>query len=113
MLWPILEPRKPRGRQGVLDLGGLGDHRPAPLEAAQLTPVLSVASLLGMKLTEPLSDELFREQCRRQMDRPLTDRLRYGFCRVYKPVLDDVPWRAFNSMAEYPDPRRVLAIYHL
>jgi hypothetical protein len=56
-----------------------------------------------MQLTEPASDELFREQCRRQMDRPLTDRLRYGFCRVYKPVLDDVPWRSFNSMAEYRD----------
>ena len=30
-------------------------------------------------------------------------RLRYGFCRVYKPVLDDAPWRSFNSMAEYRD----------
>jgi hypothetical protein len=40
MLRPILEPWKPRDRQGVLDLGGLGDDRPAPLQAAQLTPVL-------------------------------------------------------------------------
>ena len=45
--------------------------------------------------------EEFREQSRRQMRRSLEDRIRYGFCRVYKPVLDDVPWRAFESMAEY------------
>ncbi len=45
--------------------------------------------------------ERFREQCRRQMDRPLAQRLKYGFFRAYKPVLDDAPWRAFNSMVEY------------
>lgn len=46
-------------------------------------------------------DEAFREQCRRQMDRPLALRIKYGFNRVHKPVLDDAPWRSFNSMAEY------------
>jgi len=54
-----------------------------------------------MKLTDEQTLEQFREQCRRQMDRPLTLRLKYGFCRTYKPVLDDAPWRAFNTMAEY------------
>jgi hypothetical protein len=43
----------------------------------------------------------FREQCRRQMARPLSERIRYGFCRIYKPVLDDAPWRVFDTMAEY------------
>ena len=43
----------------------------------------------------------FREQCRRQMARPLAQRIKYGFCRIYKPVLDDAPWRVFNSMTEY------------
>jgi hypothetical protein len=43
----------------------------------------------------------FSEQCRRQMGRPLALRLKYGFCRTYKPVLDDAPWRAFNTMVEY------------
>ena len=43
----------------------------------------------------------FRDQCRRQMQRPMELRLKYGFCRVYKPVLDDAPWRAFATMAEY------------
>ncbi len=49
---------------------------------------------------EKISDP-FSEQCRRQMDRPLVLRLKYGFCRTYKPVLDDAPWRAFETMAEY------------
>lgn len=35
------------------------------------------------------------------MGRPLALRLKYGFCRTYKPVLDDAPWRAFNTMVEY------------
>jgi hypothetical protein len=43
----------------------------------------------------------FRDQCRRQMQRPVDARIRYGFCRMYKPVLDDVPWRMFESMAAY------------
>jgi hypothetical protein len=54
-----------------------------------------------MKHTEQQTDELFREQCRRQMARPLELRIKYGFFRVYKPVLDDAPWRVFNSTAEY------------
>lgn len=54
-----------------------------------------------MKQTDQQADEAFREQCRRQMERPLEDRIKYGFYRVYKPVLDDAPWRSFNSTAEY------------
>ena len=54
-----------------------------------------------MLQTEQQADEAFRDQCRRQMARPLEWRLRYGFCLVYKPVLDDAPWRAFESTAAY------------
>ena len=43
----------------------------------------------------------FRDQCRRQMQRSIDDRIDYGFFRMYKPVLDDAPWRAFKTMAEY------------
>ena len=43
----------------------------------------------------------FREQCRRQLQRSVTDRIRYGFFRVYKPVLDDAPYRVFESMEAY------------
>ena len=54
-----------------------------------------------MKLSDQQAMEEFREQCRRQMDRPLALRIRYGFCRTCKPVLDDAPWRSFDTMAEY------------
>ncbi len=43
----------------------------------------------------------FRDQCRRQMERSIDNRIKYGFCKMYKPVLDDAPWRAFKTMAEY------------
>ncbi len=45
--------------------------------------------------------EDFKEQCRRQLKRSLAQRLKYGFFRQYKPVLDDAPFRVFNTMAEY------------
>jgi hypothetical protein len=45
--------------------------------------------------------EAFREQCHRQMARPLEARMKYGFCRVYRPVLDDAPVRVFDTTKEY------------
>jgi hypothetical protein len=33
--------------------------------------------------------------------RPLSTRLRYAFIHTYKPVLDDEPYRSFETMAEY------------
>jgi len=33
--------------------------------------------------------------------RPLEQRMRYAFIRTYKPVLDDAPFRAFNTTREY------------
>ncbi len=33
--------------------------------------------------------------------RPLEVRMRYAFIRTYKPVLDDAPYRAFDTMEEY------------
>lgn len=43
----------------------------------------------------------WRQQCRRQMKRDTLTRIRYGFARTYKPVLDDAPYRIFGSMTEY------------
>ena len=43
----------------------------------------------------------FRRQCERNLERSVSDRMRYGFNYVYKPVLDDADWRSFNSMEEY------------
>ena len=33
--------------------------------------------------------------------RPLKTRLRYSFIHTYKPVLDDVPYRAFDTLKDY------------
>lgn len=33
--------------------------------------------------------------------RPLSARFEYAFIRTYKPVLDDAPYRAFETMADY------------
>ena len=33
--------------------------------------------------------------------RPLETRLRYAFIRTYKPVLDDAPYRSFDTMEAY------------
>lgn len=33
--------------------------------------------------------------------RPLPLRMRYAFIRTHKPVLDDEPFRAFDTLAEY------------
>ena len=33
--------------------------------------------------------------------RPLPLRMRYAFIHTYKPVLDDAPFRAFETMAAY------------
>lgn len=33
--------------------------------------------------------------------RPLSVRMRYAFVRTYKPILDDAPYRSFESMADY------------
>ena len=43
----------------------------------------------------------WREQCRQQLERDVLTRIRYGFCHVHKPVLDDAAVRAFATMAEY------------
>ncbi len=46
-------------------------------------------------------DADWREQCRQQLDRDVLTRIKYGFCHVHKPVLDDAPLRTFATMAEY------------
>ncbi len=33
--------------------------------------------------------------------RPLSQRIRYGFIHTYKPVLDDAPYRSFDTMEQY------------
>ena len=33
--------------------------------------------------------------------RPLSQRIKYGFVKTYKPVIDDEPFRALDTMADY------------
>lgn len=33
--------------------------------------------------------------------RSLRDRIHYSFIKTYRPVLDDAPYRSFETMAEY------------
>lgn len=33
--------------------------------------------------------------------RPLAQRFRYAFIKTYKPVMDDAPYRVFDTMADY------------
>jgi hypothetical protein len=43
----------------------------------------------------------WREEFDAAARRPLPTRFRYSFIRTYKPVLDDVAYRSFESTAEY------------
>jgi hypothetical protein len=52
-------------------------------------------------MSDTADDAAWREQCRYQLGRDVATRIKYGFCHVYKPVLDDAPVRAFATMAEY------------
>jgi hypothetical protein len=33
--------------------------------------------------------------------RPLEERMRYAFIKTYRPVLDDAPYRLFETMEDY------------
>lgn len=46
-------------------------------------------------------DHEWAEQCRRNLERDVMTHIKYGFAHVYKPVLDDAPYRIFDSMKEY------------
>jgi hypothetical protein len=50
---------------------------------------------------EEEDERAFREQCRRQMARPLETRMKYGWCRVNRPVLDTPGNRIFSSTKDY------------
>jgi hypothetical protein len=47
--------------------------------------------------TEREWDEEFEAAARR----PLEQRIKYAFIHTYKPVLDDAPFRSFDTMEEY------------
>jgi hypothetical protein len=47
------------------------------------------------------SDSAWAEQCRRNLERDTMTHIKYGFAHVYRPVLDDAPYRVFDSMQQY------------
>jgi len=51
-------------------------------------------------LSSELTPELL-EEFEAASRRSLATRINYSFIRTYKPVLDDAPFRSFNTMAEY------------
>lgn len=67
-----------------------------------LSPEACTSVSLGVATPMPQTDEetlqLWREQCRRQMKRPLSARLKYGFVRVANREHTN---RSFGTMDEY------------
>ena len=54
------------------------------------------------KSTEPLDiDPEWLAEFEAAAKRPLRQRLKYAFIKTYKPVLDDAPYRTFETTAEY------------
>ena len=56
-----------------------------------------------MNLREPSAAEKqqWEEEFAAAARRPLEQRLKYAFIKTYKPVMDDEPFRAFDTMADY------------
>ena len=46
-------------------------------------------------------DREFRKLCRQYLELSVEERIRRGFRRESRPVLDDAPFRVFNTMEEY------------
>ena len=43
----------------------------------------------------------WQEEFEAARKRPLEQRMRYAFIHTYKPILDDEPYRSFDSMEQY------------
>ena len=58
-----------------------------------------------IRMTASLPSEEERAQWLTEFDaaaaRPLSLRMRYAIIRTYKPVLDDEPFRAFDTLEQY------------
>ena len=52
-------------------------------------------------MSAPKIDPELRREFEAARQRTLQQRLDYSFVRTHKPILDDAPWRAFDTMEEY------------
>lgn len=64
------------------------------------TLLLPMTELSPLKSTVSIPRE-WLEDFEAAARRPLRTRFRYAFIRTYKPVLDDEPFRAFDTTADY------------
>ncbi len=46
-------------------------------------------------------DAAWSDQCRRNLLRDPKNYIKYGFVKTYKPVIDDAPYRIFDTMRDY------------
>ena len=67
------------------------------MDARELNESRAVYRVSGEAATPPEWLAEFEAAARR----PLETRFRYAFIHTYKPVLDDAPFRAFDTMADY------------
>ena len=51
--------------------------------------------------TRPTIPAEWLEEFEAAARRPLEIRMRYSFIRTHRPVLDDAPYRAFDTMEDY------------
>ncbi|HEX6097791.1 MAG TPA: hypothetical protein VF432_15810 [Thermoanaerobaculia bacterium] len=54
-----------------------------------------------MDTLSPSERRQWLEELEAAARRPLPLRMRYAFIHTYKPVVDDAPFRAFDTMADY------------
>ena len=50
---------------------------------------------------DPAVLEQWRVEFEAAARRPLAQRMKYAFIKTYKPVLDDAPYRTFDTMEDY------------
>ena len=55
----------------------------------------------GMEDSSPEQLAEWRREFEAAARRPLRQRFKYAFIYTYKPVLDDAPYRSFDTMREY------------
>ena len=54
-----------------------------------------------IRAPEPAEQREWQAEFEAAARRSLATRFRYAFIHTYKPILDDAPYRSFDSMAEY------------
>ncbi|HVP47240.1 MAG TPA: hypothetical protein VMT32_11675 [Bryobacteraceae bacterium] len=50
---------------------------------------------------DPQTVRQWEEEFEAAAARPLEQRIKYAFIHTYKPVLDDAPYRVFDTMEQY------------